>query len=285
MPQTSEAIFETRLRARVCIQAHLVFDTAWRIGSGKEGETLSDLGVLLDVAGRPVLPGSSLKGRLRSTCESVAHALNLTACMLDHEATGCNCVSDVKYYHRVREEYRSACRSGLQQRLRWINQHTCAVCKLFGSPVMAGRLRVGDGKLQDWADLVQVRDGVVIDRDSQAAVNVLKYDYEVVPPGARFEIQIDLDNPTDADQALVGAALFEWHAGSTVGGFTSRGLGRFHLENITLRGVDLSDPKQRVRFLTRTRPEERLEDLGDWERYFSERIEAQVRRPEGGPGK
>ena len=52
--------------------------------------------------------------------------------------------------------------------------------------------------------------------------------------------------------ALFGAALFEWHSGSSIGGFTSRGLGRFHLEEIKLLGIDLSDPEQRVKFLTAT---------------------------------
>ena len=276
MNATAVPYFDPALRKKVSIQFDLVFETAWRIGSGKEGETLSDLGVVLDPSGRPVLPGSSLKGRLRSTCESLAHALSLKACMLNHQASGQKCTSDVNYYRQVREKYRRASEKGLNERLKWIDENTCDVCKLFGSPVMAGRIHVSDGALQDWAEIVQVRDGVVIDRDSQTAVDGLKYDYEVVPAGSRFRVAIDLDNPTDEDLALVGAALFEWTAGSSLGGFTSRGLGRFHLDNIELRGIDLSDPKQRVRFLTSTKPEERFQDLGDWEQYFSQRIEALV---------
>lgn len=261
------------LRRKTRVTSALVFETAWRIGSGKEGEAMSDLGVVLDLNGQPVLPGSSLKGRLRSTCEAVAHALNLRACMLSCAASGVNCTSDVKYYRMVREEYRGASRRGLEARLQWIADHTCDVCGLFGSPVQAGRLRMSDGRLQEWASVVQVRDGVVIDRDSQTAVDGLKYDYEVVPPGTRFELDIDLENPRDQDMALLGAALFEWRSGSSIGGFTSRGLGRFHLEEIRIRGVDLSDPEQRVRFLTATRAEDRFNDLGDWKRCFTEHIE------------
>ena len=261
------------LRRKTRVTSALVFETAWRIGSGKEGETMSDLGVVQDPNGQPVLPGSSLKGRLRSTCEAVAYALNLRACMLSCAASGVNCTSDVNYYRMVREEYRDASRRGLEARLQWIADHTCDVCGLFGSPVQAGRLRMSDGRLQEWASVVQVRDGVVIDRDSQTAVDGLKYDYEVVPPGTRFELDIDLENPRDQDMALLGAALFEWRSGSSIGGFTSRGLGRFHLEEIRIRGVDLSDPEQRVRFLTATRAEDRFSDLGDWERCFTEHIE------------
>ena len=260
------------LRQKNRLTASLVFDTAWRIGSGKEGETMSDLGVMLDPKGQPILPGSSLKGRLRSTCETLSHALGLSACMLNRDASRVQCTSDVNYYRRVREDYQKALQKGLQDRLQWIDANTCDVCKLFGSPVQAGRLWVSDGMLKEWASVVQVRDGVVIDRDSQTAVNGLKYDYEVVPPGSRFELCIDLENPTDQDMALLGVALFEWHAGSSIGGFTSRGLGRFHLENIKLAGVDMTDAEQRVQFLTATKAEDRFSDLGNWECYFTKRI-------------
>ena len=257
------------------VTADLVFETAWRIGSGREGES-SDLGVMLDLNGLPVLPGSSLKGRLRSTCETLAHALNLDACLLSSEASGVNCTSDINYYRTVREEYRRASQEGVASRTGWIDEHTCDVCKLFGSPVQAGRLRVSDGALKEWANVVQVRDGVVIDRDSQTAVDGLKYDYEVVPAGSRVALCIDLDDPCSQDLALLGAALFEWCAGSSIGGFTSRGLGRFYLQEIKVSGVDLSDPEQRVRFLTSTKADDRLSDLGDWESFFGDRIQRRL---------
>ena len=266
-----------QLNEKLRLTASLVFDTAWRVGSGKEGETMSDLGVMLTTAGQPILPGSSLKGKLRSTCETLSHALGLRACMLDHEASGVNCTSDVNYYRDVRDAYQKTLKQDLKTRLQWIKSNTCDVCKLFGSPVKAGRLWVSDGTLKEWASVVQVRDGVVIDRDSRTAVDGLKYDYEVVPPSSRFELCIDLENPLDADLALLGAALFEWHAGSSLGGFTSRGLGRFHLEDIKLSGIDLKNGEQRLKFLTAKTAEERFNsNLGDWETYFSSWIEQQV---------
>jgi CRISPR-associated RAMP protein (TIGR02581 family) len=260
---------EKKIRLTVC----LVFDTAWRIGSGKEGETMSDLGVVLDPKGQPILPGSSLKGKLRSTSEKLSYALGLSACMLNHDASGIDCTSDVNYYRRVRGAYQKALQNGLKDRMEWIDNNTCDVCKLFGSPVQAGRLWMSDGMLKDWASVVQVRDGVVIDRDSQTAVDGLKYDYEVVPPGSRFEICIDLENPTDDDLGLLGVALFEWHAGSSLGGFTSRGLGRFHIEDIKILGVDMSQTQQLKKFLMAKKATDRLTDLGDWETYFTKYIQ------------
>jgi CRISPR-associated RAMP protein (TIGR02581 family) len=272
---------ELKLRRRVGVTARLTFDTGWRIGTGREGTAGSDLGVLLDPAGLPILPGSSLKGRLRATCEGLAHALGLTACFLNAQASGVECASDVQFFRQeaVKEGHTEAVRAGPARQLAWIEQHTCDVCKLFGSQVRAARVRCADGQLDNpEAAVVQVRDGVVLDRDSHTAVRGLKYDYEVLPAGTRFRVRFDLDNPADADEALFGAALFEWVAGSNLGGFTSRGLGRFHLEDVHLSKVDLQDPKERVRYLTAVDPAQRLGGIDDWQGYFTRQIEAHLRK-------
>lgn len=273
MPKAMTLKTDFALRNKLRITGAIVFETAWRIGSGKEGETMSDLGVVLDPTGQPVLPGSSLKGKLRSTCESLSHSLGLSACLLNVEASGVPCVSDVKYYHKVRQDYQRASAGELSQRLAWIEKYTCDVCKLFGSPVRRSRLRVSDGRLDSWTGVVQVRDGVVLDRDSHTAVDGLKYDYEVVPAGSRFRISIDLENHCDDDLALLGAAIFEWHAGGSLGGFSSRGLGWFRLQDVDLATVDFSDAAQRLRFLTNRTDESRFtKPAQGWETYFGERI-------------
>ncbi|GIW82519.1 MAG: CRISPR-associated RAMP protein [Gemmatales bacterium] len=265
---------QLRLKCKLQVSGRIVFETAWRIGTGREGQS-SDLGVLLDAAGQPILPGSSIKGKLRNTCEALASALNLRACLLNVEASGVKCTSDVRWYSDSRSSYQKVLRIGdVQEQLHWIEQNTCDVCKLFGSPVQAARLRCSDGTLDNpSAAAVRVRDGVVLDRDSHTAVDGLKYDYETVAAGTAFRVCFDLDNPAPKDEALFGAALFEWAAGSSLGGFTSRGLGRFRLEDIEIRGVDFDNPKERVQYLTRPKAEEKLNDRGDWQLYFQKKIE------------
>jgi CRISPR-associated RAMP protein (TIGR02581 family) len=271
----------SQVTRKLRVAAVLVFETGWRIGSGRAGQT-SDLGVMLDTAGSPILPGSSLKGRLRNTCESLASALGLTACLLDQEASCVACVSDVSAFSQKRGEHRRAIEQGVAAQLAWIDRNTCDVCKLFGSPVRAARLRCADGKLlTSPLGLVRVRDGVVLDRDSHTAVDGLKYDYECVSPDARFRVTIDVDDPRREDEALLGAAMFEWAAGSSLGGFTSRGLGRFHLEEIDLCGVDLKDAEQRKKYLLGRTPQERLAPLGDWQAYFQEKINSQLAAAKG----
>jgi CRISPR-associated protein Csm3 len=274
-----------KLTRRYRVLGEILFDTAWRIGTGREGQTMSDLGVMLDPDGVPELPGSSIKGKLRSTCEALAPALKLRACLLDHTASEIPCASDIDLYSgTLRDEYKKDVldrkNPTAADRLGWIAKHTCDVCKLFGSPIRAGRIRCSDGRPVFWSGVIQVRDGVVLDRDSHTAVDGLKYDYEVVPAGARFGVQFDVDNPSDPDLALLGAALFEWNDGSSLGGFTSRGLGRFRLENIEVRGIDFTDAAQLGKYLTRKGPDGRMTDQGNWEAFFSQWIERQLKKAE-----
>jgi CRISPR-associated RAMP protein (TIGR02581 family) len=272
MSERVDFVSQVRLKSKLRIEAILVFDTAWRIGSGREGQT-SDLGVLLDPYGRPLLPGSSIKGRLRQTCESLAPALGLSACLLNFKASKVPCASDVKWFSEVRTQHKLAIEEGPQRHLQWVERNTCDVCKLFGSPVRAAKIRFSDGILLDpGMAIVQVRDGVVIDRDSHTAAEGLKYDYEVVSAGSRFRVAFDLENPTEKDEALLGAALIEWSDGSTLGGFTSRGLGRFHLEQIQLWGVDFDNPQERIRYLSAKSHEERWTNRGDFYAYFEPKI-------------
>jgi CRISPR-associated RAMP protein (TIGR02581 family) len=269
MPSLAEVL---KLRCKLQICSRIVFETGWRIGTGREGQT-SDLGVLLDAVGQPILPGSSIKGRLRSTCESLAPALGLKACLLNNNASGVSCSSDVRWYSSQRKSHQDAVHKGVQEQLDWIDKNTCHVCKLFGSPVQSARMRCSDGTLVNAAAAaVRVRDGVVLDRDSHTAVDGLKYDYETVAAGTEFSVQFDLDNPTADDEALIGAALFEWHAGSSLGGFTSRGLGRFRLTNVELRGTNFGDAMEKLMYLTGLTSTARFTNRGDWQAYFQTKI-------------
>jgi CRISPR-associated RAMP protein (TIGR02581 family) len=264
------------LKRKLRVTGRIVFDTAWRIGSGREGQT-SDLGVLLDPVGLPMLPGSSIKGKLRSTCEVLAPALGLKACLLNVEASGVKCASDIRWYSKQtqgREAYRQAAERSVQDQLAWIDNNTCDVCKLFGSPVRASRLRCSDGQLENAViATLRTRDGVVLDRDSHTAVDGLKYDYETVAAGTAFLVSFDLENPELAHEALFGSALFDWATGSTLGGFTSRGLGRFHLEDIKVLGVKWDDPREVQAFLLSGQ----MQDRGNWQEYFQDVIYQQLR--------
>lgn len=238
-----------KLEKKVRIDGTLRFISALHIGSGNEGVSLSNMGVLLDPTGKPILPGSTLKGKFRTSSEKMAHVIGLTSCMMDRSISGVDCITDEDYRRQTIEAFRTLTDS--LAKLAWIKEHTCHICRLFGSPLQAGRIFFNDGELIDdsWAGVIQTRDGVVIDRDSERARDKGKYDFDVVPAGVTFKIGIELINPIVTDLAQCGAVLHEWQDGSALGGFTSRGLGRFIMEDITVKQLDFQDPPRRVEVL------------------------------------
>lgn len=251
----------TLFSRKVIITGKLTFDTAFHIGSGKEGELATNMGILKEPDGRPILPGSSLKGSFRAFAERLAGHLKLTSCLLDPSLSRISCVSDNKTGKEVRNKLKEKKFATEAKRIGLLASNTCDVCALFGSPLKASRIFFSDGKLDldSWARSIQVRDGVCIDRDTETARPGAKYDFEVVPEGACFRISIELENPTIEDLALVEATLVEWENGFRLGGFTSRGLGRVHLTERKVRQVDYTDADQLKAYLR----ERTMSDAGD----------------------
>ncbi len=243
-------------KRKVKITGKLVFETAFHIGSGKEGELATNMGVLLEPDGRPILPGSTLKGNFRTFAERLSGYLGLKACLLDSDLSGIDCVSgDEDYQKNVRKKFeeliRKTGKNKEKEKLELLKKHTCHVCKLFGSSLHTSRIFFSDGGLLDWGRVLQVRDGVCIDRDTETARNGAKYDFEVVPRGAEFLITIDMENPEDSELALAGAVLAEWENGFRMGGFTSRGLGKAYLANKKVEEIDYTKPDQLKAYLVK----------------------------------
>src|SRR5690606_22340524 len=70
-----------RFERRTVLHLRLEATTAFRIGVGRSHDaTTTDLPVLRDAAGVPVIPGSSLKGVVRSQIEALMRARNIEAC-------------------------------------------------------------------------------------------------------------------------------------------------------------------------------------------------------------
>ena len=234
----SQKAFHRKIRVTGTLQ----FDTAFHIGSGKEGELATDMGVLKDGQGWPVLPGSTLKGNFRALAEKLSGYLGLTACLLDTSLSGVHCVGDQKYFQEKNETFKGL--KTEKAKLDWLAGHTCDICGFFGSPLQSSRIFFSDGRLSRWQGGFQVRDGVVIDRDSGTARHGLKYDFEVASRDTAFEVIIEMENPTEKELALVSAVIAEWRTGFRLGGFTSRGLGRVILTGTQIEQVDYRNIEQ-----------------------------------------
>jgi CRISPR-associated RAMP protein (TIGR02581 family) len=218
-------IFEGRLR----IEGVLVTRTALHIGAGGSGDALgTDSPVVRTAAGLPYIPGSSLKGVLRSAAEALlrggpfqAARERFWACDILAGRADDLCVSHDRI-EALRKEHAAG-----RPLAEAVWAESCGICRLFGSLALASRVRFADLPVRGEAPFTELRNGVGIDRNRELAAPRVLYDFEAVPPETPFELHVTVDNPTDEEVGLLLYLFQQMDAGHlTLGGKTSRGLGR-----------------------------------------------------------
>jgi CRISPR-associated RAMP protein (TIGR02581 family) len=163
------------------------------------------------------LPGSSLKGVVRSHLEKVVRSLSATPGVVcnpflllrsakmrrEGDALYCDSYPDVfcgdKFEIRKRTSY-DACGRRWQRSAQDLDTATayadsCSVCRIFGSTSFVGRVSISDAYLTTASDVrEEFRDGVGIDRLTGGAAHGAKFDLAAVPSGVRFEAGVVLRN-------------------------------------------------------------------------------------------
>lgn len=235
------------LRNRYVFDGKLVTTTGLHIGGGKATLSHTDSPVVLTPDGLPFIPGSSLKGTLRSTIEKLVApfppSLGLHTCGLPAEENPDESCPTARSKTIALERRRSD-PGRAEQITREAREKLCHTCQLFGSPFAAARITINDLYLlnDEWSGSTQIRDGVAIDRDSETAKSGLKYDFEVVPSTTTFGLHLVIENATDRDLQLISIGLSEFISGfGGVGGLRSRGLGACKLEGLEIRSLILVD--------------------------------------------
>ncbi len=248
--------------------------TALHIGGGKVNVTNTDNPIVRTPEGIPFIPGSGFKGAFRSTVEKIAiHLLpKIRTCQLTEGSGDCPTAEPKKFAKRIQDEKMK------EERLAEVlEEKLCNTCKLFGSPYTASKIFFHDLKILEWAGVTQIRDGVVIDRDSERAMDRLKYDFEVVSPDSTFDMEILLENPSDNDLALACIGLNEYLSGmGYLGGIKSRGLGSCIISELKIYMLDLeSDGKEDrlKKYLIHTEPEKKMDKIENPEKFIQDRIE------------
>jgi len=229
---------ELKLIGKLILEGELHCETGLHIGAGKGSLEIggSDNPVVKDAAGRPYIPGSSLRGKIRSLLE---------------QFSGVAIPSEMVYISR---------RKGQEVRIHQSDKPDDDICLLFGrnagrmervtgEPLDShnaspARLAVFDAPLEMDSitppmrenlddELTEVKSENAIDRiTSQANPRTL----ERVPAGARFRVRFIMDVLCDEDaplfgQLVQGLRLLEDDA---LGGGGSRGSGRVRLSNLKL---------------------------------------------------
>src|SRR5712671_3213474 len=229
---------ELKLIGKLILEGELHCETGLHIGAGKGSLEIggADNPVVKDAAGRPYVPGSSLRGRLRSLLE---------------QATGAAVPSELVFVSK---------RRGQEVRIHQSDRSDDEICILFGrNPARMEKVSGGDIEINNATpsrltvfdaplvaesitpqmreslddELTEIKSENAVDRiTSQANPRTL----ERVPAGARFRIRMVLDLLCAEDAVLPalltqGLRLLEDDA---LGGGGSRGSGRVSFDKLKL---------------------------------------------------
>lgn len=247
-------MFDT-FKNRLEITGTLTTVTALRISAGRSTEPIgSDLPVIKDALGRPLIPGSSFKGALRSRLESFLRgidpelaanpAIEAEWSITNERLNGKNGIKKEveKELKQYPEKERNARRDSLLTE-KIINE-TDLASLLFGTPWMASKFQVRDLTVQPdaWFGQYQERDGVAIDRDTETAADGKLYDYQVVPAATPFDFKAVVENAHDWELGLLMIGLHQFETEQIpLGGGRSRGLGVVKLDIKEMNWVDVEN--------------------------------------------
>src|SRR5436305_11715204 len=276
------------LRNRFVFTGSLVMSTALHIGGGKVTLSSSDSPVVLTPEQKPYIPGSSFKGALRSTVEKIVPGLpGFSSCALidlsndEIRALEGNLKAIRDICPTVRQGEVARRRRDEPDEVAEIQKETieelCDTCLLFGSPFTAARLNVNDLYMpkEEWSGVLQIRDGVAIDRDSEKARHRRKYDFEVVPASAMFDLEIVLENATKRDVQLLCVGLSEFvHGFGVIGGKRSRGLGVSRLDDLQVSALELFTEGVNEKEVDEEKRKSRLRDYLI-KKEFSDKVDGQ----------
>jgi CRISPR-associated RAMP protein (TIGR02581 family) len=186
----------------------------------------------------PYIPGSSLKGVIRSHTERIARTLcwdtdnwRVGACnpFLANERQKDWAKPDGYCGVKFQEHKNRAKRAGREDKIPSpvIYRDSCPACKIFGSTFLIGRLSVPDAYLlPDSQYRRERRDGVGIDRFSGGASKGAKFDLEAIT-NAKFKVQLQMTNFELWQIGLLAYVLRDLKEGLiNIGSGKSRGLGQ-----------------------------------------------------------
>jgi CRISPR-associated RAMP protein (TIGR02581 family) len=265
-------MFET-FKNRLEITGKLTTITALRISAGRSTEPIgSDLPVIKDALGHPLIPGSSFKGAMRSRLESFLRGIDSSL------AANPAIEAEWSITSQQMNTLKETCNDDESLTQAIIND-TDLVSLLFGSPWIASKFQVRDLTVvpDTWFGQYQERDGVAIDRDTETAADGKLYDFQVVPAGTKFEFKAVVENAEEWELGLLMIGLHQFETEQIpLGGGRSRGLGVVKLDIEKMRWFDYPEnqPHLLLDYLKKLvmGDESAYEDAGEFKDYWVEKL-------------
>lgn len=208
------------LESRAIIKYHITTKSDLHIGGhGSTAEGAVDSPALKNSDGKPVIPGSSLKGVLRTDLERLLKGLKINdICTVPVVCGKPGTLNENKI---------------------------CPVCELFGGMNLAGSVRIHDAVAT--GKNTAIREHVAIDRKTRKAKDGAKFDLEAVVKGTKFEGDLVIENLDlgTCPQAKLGGFLslveFFNTCSGKIGGAGSRGYGQIEITIDEIRIVKAQD--------------------------------------------
>lgn len=237
--------FET-LESRYIFTGALVLTEAMHVGSG-EGDERAD-SLFTRSNGKVYIPGSSLRGALRSTVERIACALSKNTCLLFYGSSSSTCVTSNP--ELIKNEKDTVEKGGgkwdEKKACDFLQGNLCDTCKVFGSTHFASKVKITDlYPKENSVPKDAVRYGVGIDRDTETASKTALFQIEVVEKDCRFDFELIAENLDGKEEwGLLCIGLWEMMRDKKKGGAfyigakSAAGLGRCELD---LRKIEYFD--------------------------------------------
>lgn len=168
-----------------------------------------------------IIPGSSLKGVIRSRYERIVDLFGGECCDIFNDKSRCNDKINGKKARPYEEQG------------EYVYQYVCPACKLFGSLNIASRIYIADAYPVGDCILGE-RTGVGINRITGAAQKGALYDFEVVEDGT-FQVEITLKNYELYQMVLLLYVLKDLDEGYvSLGAASTRGNGRMEVKKLDI---------------------------------------------------
>lgn len=231
-----------KLENRYIFKGTLSLSEAMHIGSGEGDERVDS--TFARNRGKCYIPGSSLRGALRSTVERIIATLGGYSCVLSKD-DGSKCITVCRDTQKAFQELVE--KGEKESKLAdWLEKdgHLCDTCRLFGSTHFASKVKITDLHLKGDNNPQGVkRTGIGIDRDTETASEGALFDIEVLEKGHEFEFELIAENLEGNDFNILAIGLQEMLRDSFyIGAKSATGLGRCKLTDLQINYFDNSDP-------------------------------------------
>jgi CRISPR-associated RAMP protein (TIGR02581 family) len=198
-----------------------------------------------------ILPGSSLRGALRSHAEKIARSLTTLDCIDENDfltkCPACNPhASDIDMpltscHALIREHGRKQHDS---PEVAAAYEHSCLACQLFGNLYKGSRLYVGDGYMASLPE-IKIMDFLAIDRFTGGGKDGAKFD-AVVLWKPQFTFRIFLENPEEWELGWLMLVLKDMREGLVTLGFgQNKWFGNVEIKNGNIKLGKIPDSYDR----------------------------------------